>query len=110
MKDIISLIKEPFSISESVFGINEKTFTDATLYVPIGTKEKYQVTDGWKLFKNIEEFDPGEDPSEIDGILTSGKSFDVYTITGIKIRTNVMTLEDLSRGIYIVEGKKIIIR
>jgi len=31
---------------------------DATLYVPVGTKSKYEATEGWKDFKNIVEIDP----------------------------------------------------
>ena len=32
-------------------------YNHTTLMVPTGTKAKYESTDGWKLFKNIEEFD-----------------------------------------------------
>jgi len=39
-----------------VFG--DKDFENATLYVPFGTKALYEVTDGWKEFKNIVEMTP----------------------------------------------------
>jgi len=51
LKTVKSYIASPFAISEN-------TFTDydtPTLYVPSGTKEKYDATDGWKKFKNIVE-------------------------------------------------------
>ncbi len=48
--------------------------------------------------------------TSIDELLASGRPFDVYTTTGIKVRSQVTTLKNLSRGIYIVEGKKIIIK
>ena len=49
---VISLIENPFSIS-SVFNLN--TLYNATLYVPIGTIDKYKATEGWKSFVFIEE-------------------------------------------------------
>lgn len=56
---VISYVKEPFSIGSDVFfcspeydlGINK----EAKLYVPSGTKAKYETTDGWKEFKYIME-------------------------------------------------------
>ena len=51
LNSIVSLIEEPSSIDNDVFS----TFTTATLYVPNGTKAKYQATDGWKQFTNIVE-------------------------------------------------------
>jgi hypothetical protein len=60
-----SLIKEPFTIDISVFQYGENwplKFTSATLYVPIGTKEKYEATDGWKNFETIIETDFKDEP------------------------------------------------
>ena len=56
---VTSLIKDPFEIDSSVFSnwdtsIGEE-ITSATLYVPAGTKEKYEATSGWNVFKNIVE-------------------------------------------------------
>ena len=55
---IISQIENPSAIygkssSSRIFTFN--TFNNATLYVPVGTKEKYMATDGWKDFANIVE-------------------------------------------------------
>lgn len=38
-------------------GFSNHTYMNATLYVPIGSKEIYQSTDIWKNFWNVEEFD-----------------------------------------------------
>lgn len=67
LQKAISLIEAPFNISENAFqkfGEHENVFTDATLYVPVGTKELYESTPGWNLFKNIVEM--GLTPVEED--------------------------------------------
>ena len=58
LAEVVSLIKNPFvitgkSTSSGTFHLN--TFNNATLYVPVGTKEKYKNTEGWKDFLFIEE-------------------------------------------------------
>ena len=53
---ITSLIKNPFAIDSELFVA--EVYADATLYVPAGTKAKYQATEGWKEFKNIVEMAP----------------------------------------------------
>ena len=66
MREVISLIENPTAINENVFHtdyINSKLqFTSATLYVPIGCKGKYQMTEGWNKFRNIVEGEPAVEP------------------------------------------------
>ena len=50
---VISLIENPFKIDNQTFSNN--TILNATLYVPVGTIDKYKSTDGWKDFVYIEE-------------------------------------------------------
>ena len=50
---VISLIESPFAISWNTFSQN--TYDNATLYVPVGTIDKYKETKGWKNFANILE-------------------------------------------------------
>ena len=58
------MIVHPFAISDNVFQYyyNGYKFTSATLYVPKGTKSKYQATGGWKNFTNIVETDFNDSP------------------------------------------------
>jgi hypothetical protein len=53
---VISLIENPFVIKSTVF--TKTTLKNATLYVLIGTKDKYMSTEGWKDFAKIEEGTP----------------------------------------------------
>ena len=59
---IISLIEDPFVISQETF--NQNTFKNATLYVPAGTIDKYKSTEGWKNFLFIEEGTGDNTPTE----------------------------------------------
>lgn len=108
---IISHIQDPFELDPISFCyLDEKSrvwssFTDATLYVPVGTKAKYEATEGWKEFKNIVEGEP--DPSAIQSPTVTNLT-DIYSISGHKVRSNATSLEGLPKGIYIVNGKKVI--
>ena len=50
---VISKIEDPYDINTKVFSDN--TYSNATLYVPEWTIDKYKATEGWKLFSHIEE-------------------------------------------------------
>ena len=52
MKSVTSAITSPTALSETVFNSIPST---ATLYVPAGTKSKYQSLAGWNKFTNIVE-------------------------------------------------------
>lgn len=71
---VTSLIEEPFEIDPQAFVFTNWTedgqeeFTKATLYVPAGTKEKYEATSGWSQFQNIVEMGivPVEEGQTVD--------------------------------------------
>jgi hypothetical protein len=77
-------------------------YANATLYVPAGTKTLYASTDGWKNFKNIVQM---EDADRITDIVNSHVGTDgaVYNLNGQKVRL-------VSKGIYIRNGKKVLVR
>lgn len=69
LKSVVSHIVEPFPVDNNIFAL-DMTWGDqgagfipstATLYVPAGTKEKYEALSGWTLFADIVEMQ-GIDP------------------------------------------------
>ena len=81
LQEIISKIEDPFDIGTSVFSNN--TFSNAKLYVPTGTIDKYTATEGWKKFVNIKE----GDPSGITNVETErAKEIRRYTLNGRSVK------------------------
>ena len=73
-----SKIIEPFAVNKDVFHKY-----NIPLYVPIGTKEKYAATDGWKEFKTIIEVEFDEPVVEVPGDLNGDKTIDVGDIMAV---------------------------
>ncbi|MBR4388581.1 MAG: leucine-rich repeat domain-containing protein [Prevotella sp.] len=97
-----------YSYMVSPIEIWENTFTNydtATLYVPVGCVDAYRNTDVWNQFINIVEMGSTE-PVGIDNSQVSVDNHDnsYYTLDGRKLG-NIPT----QKGVYIVNGKKIVI-
>lgn len=130
LNTIESHLLEPFPISDDVFNNHVKDNT--TLIVPIGTKELYQHTDGWKSIRNIKEFgeESGIENSHVNQghIVLDGSSvvilggsqhlIHIYDVSGRLIKRVDSTKEDIRielhrQGTYIIqmgaESHKIII-
>ena len=83
-------------------GVDKET---CILYVPEGSVDAYKAAPVWKEFKNIL---PIKTSTGINGIeQTEGEPFDVFTLSGKKVKSKVTSLDGLPRGIYIVKGKKV---
>ena len=83
---VTSLIEEPFEIGNDVF--SSKTYTEGTLYVPVGIVAKYQATAGWNKFATIKEI--GEDDE-----LQVGDLFTEQTIEGVTMTFMVTSLDPM---------------
>ena len=68
LTEVISMIEDPFGIDSSVW--HYVCLFEIPLYVPVGTKEKYEAAEGWNVFKNIIEM--GIAPSEGEDINYGG--------------------------------------
>lgn len=101
--EVISKIENPFDLHEWTFSDN--TYKNATLYVPVGTINKYKAADGWRDFVNIKE---GE-PSGISNI-KSERATEIkrYTLDGrvVKGSHNGINIIKMNDG----KSKKVIIR
>lgn len=66
LTEVTSNINTPYNITDDVFEVYDDNynivFTSATLYVPAGTKTKYQAAAGWTNFQNIVEMEAEEQP------------------------------------------------
>ena len=99
-------------ISSSNIGPFDDECYKATLFVPIGGKTTYQTAKIWKKFKNIKETEyDGIDNVVIDQPINPLENLDeiktIYTIDGRRL--NPQDVSRLPNGIYIVNGKKILI-
>ena len=86
--------------------------SSCSLYVPIGSKSAYAAADQWKDFGNIEE----KDLSGIEDVVAD-KDFDgTYTVYGLNGALKLTTTDaaeisnSLGKGIYIINGKKVLIK
>ena len=73
---------------------------DAVLYVPNGCLEAYQKADVWKEFWEIKEFDVtgiGDVKADNENATT------VYDLNG-------RAVENPTKGIYIINGKKLLLK
>ena len=99
LKSITSLIP-----AEKLFAIPELVRTSiyrtCTLYVHIGAGETYAATEGWSLFVNIVE----QDLSDIEDVL--GEELD----NAVFYDLNGRVVEYPTNGIYIVNGKKVLVK
>jgi predicted membrane-bound mannosyltransferase len=89
----------------SVFeGVNKET---CILYVPAGSVDAYKKAAGWNEFKKIYAIGT----TAINGVVVSeGRPFDVYNLQGRKVKANTTTFNGLPSGVYIVNGKKVMVK
>lgn len=106
IKQITSEAVTPPGCSRYTFkGVNTR---ECKLIVPQNSIDAYKKADGWKEFFLIE----GTTTGIINNIYNKTENVDVYTIDGIKrlSKASVNEINALPKGIYIINGKKIIIK
>ena len=86
-------------------GVNTK---ECKLFVPKNSVDAYKKANGWKEFFLIE----GTTTGIINNIYNKIENVDVYTIDGIKrlSKASVNEINALPKGVYIINGKKIVIK
>lgn len=97
---LYSYIKQPFKVAPTTFENVPTNF--ATLYVPKGTKEIYQVAEGWNVFTNILEIEN----SNVKDISMGKQNFtSVYKLNGQRAEDATK-----SKGVMIRNKKKYIVK
>jgi len=93
--------------------IQETTFANynARLFVPKGRIGSYANAPIWRNFNTIEEFDTTSSLTYIE-IDDNADGTDVYNTQGILIRANstATDIESLPSGLYIIDGKRVIVK
>ena len=97
LTSVISMIEEPFEIYKNTFYNwveDHDEFTTATLYVPTGTKAKYESTPAWNKFANI-----------VEGIENAVKSVETDAQAEETVRYNVggQRISTPQKGLNIVK-------
>ncbi len=76
-------------------------FDACTLYVPIGSEQKYRDAEGWKLFVNIVGV---EDPAGIATVYTEQNGNEpIYNLSGQRLAAP-------RRGLNIIGGRKVVMK
>ena len=91
-------LEKPIRGSADIFA--DAVYDNATLYIPNGTEQLYQKREPWNLFFYIAEMDfTGID--EVKG--ENGEVKTIYDLQGRKV-------EVPSEGLYIIDGKKVVVK
>lgn len=95
------------AVSTSVFDGVDKT--TCILYVPEASVNLYKTAPVWKEFQHILPL--SSNPTGISGVIkTEDEPFDIYNLQGQKVKSKATSLDGLTRGIYIINGKKIVVK
>lgn len=82
-------------------------FEHCVLYVPQGCVEAYRNATGWSSFVNIVEM--GGTGIRLT-VTDSRQDGDAYTFSGIRISHEQLHQGNLQKGIYIVNGRKVVVK
>ena len=103
LTSLTNLSPTPQAIDLNTFN----SYDGIDLYVLKGCKEAYQNAEVWKNFGTIQEI---VDVTGIEEKPALAEEFDVYDLNGRKVLDKATSLDGLSNGVYIVNGKKIVVK
>ena len=85
---IYSYIENPTSSTGANF--DSSNYSNATLYVPFGTKDKYFATDGWKKFANIVEMPQEIEPIEEETVIAFNDKDYIVDNTPVDLNSTII--------------------
>lgn len=95
------------------FAFCESSPQEITLHVPKGCMQAYASAPGWNLFSVIiDDLDPNARVNDVQEDNSDYSTVNVYNLQGILIKDNATQeeIESLPAGIYIVNGRKVIVK
>ena len=76
-----------------------------------GTRAYFECSDDSRNVQQMRiQLDGENGATSIDGVQVLSGSFDIYNLQGICVRTAATSLEDLTPGVYVVNGKKVMVK
>lgn len=99
---IYAFSEEPATVVGGADAFEGVDFDNCVLNVPLGSLEKYKAADGWSSFKKIEEIG-GSGIREIKNETKTNDRW--YSLDGRELKA-----QPTLKGIYIKNGKKVVIR
>ena len=96
--------KPPFCDDLALDGIDT---WDCTLFVPEGAESLYKAAYHWKEFFFIEEITGIDTPKTDNGKNTV---YDIYDMNGRLVRKAATTTDGLKAGLYIINGRKVLVK
>lgn len=107
LKKLTIYAEVPPTADDDTFAADSPIYTNAVLEVPETSVEAYKAASFWKNFRMIEA-------TSVDGVSADDNSeyVDVYTTDGIRVKKHVSrgeAIRGLTPGVYIIDGKKVLI-
>ena len=107
LETVYSYIEDPFEIEDGTF-YGWGDHTDATLYVPAGTIDKYRNTPHWDQFLNIREMDE-EEESTLEYTDPTSNVVYVYTSMGTTAKVKAGDMTNSTSGSPDAKGDVVIL-
>ncbi len=89
------------------FALDGIDTSNCTLFVPEGAEALYKAADQWKEFFFIEEITGIDTPRADDG---KDATYDIYDMSGRTVRKAATTTDGLKAGLYIINGRKVLVK
>ncbi len=99
----------PICDTQALDGINK---WECTLYVKGAAKANYQAADQWKEFFFMEDYDFTTAIDKVPVYVPQNDTYKVYNLQGslVKVTSDKAELNSLPAGLYIINGKKVMVK
>ena len=108
LEEVVCAAIIPPTAEKNIF--SDFTYTYATLFVPERSMNSYKSLDPWSNFFSFKDL--SESGVEEVGMEPSETLYDVFNLNGqlVKRQANQSDIDALTPGLYIIGGKKILVR